>query len=473
MKVFKFSKIIFLFYLVFFSISYLSSSVEVRQNFDEEVENVDIGCVSGQCKDLFDVLIDMMRLCDDYLDFWQGKSNSMKLRLWLNNDTQGFEDIDKKILLLQEKKIGYAQSLGKLFRVAEPFIQDEQLSGIKDQKNIDKLQVEARGVICKIIAELSFKNYKDNEIESLQFSKPPRDFRYRILKYSFATVGTIAGCVILYKQRRAIRDYIAKFWKENIVAPCKNINSYFRNQSLIPIDIAPDECEAQREIIKDKIKDLVLDIDPNVKKDILGGVIEHASKTGLERFVHHCVKKAVEIQEKNPKKYKKSWLQWFLGGRLFNVSPKTKILELEIKGLITRLKVTEILIDAKNTIDDNRLTIILASLAPVAIVGYLSYKIRRGAHRWSYDYYRNKKQIETTLLKIGELLICNLDKGILSCEDQGFLCYYLQKLRNSISAVDKKKIDSFERFIKVLESCSNTIDKKFKTLQYVNFMLYS
>ncbi|EKD23341.1 MAG: hypothetical protein ACD_82C00110G0002 [uncultured bacterium] len=169
-------------------------------------------------------------------------------------------------------------------------------------------------------------------------------------------------------------------------------------------------------------------------------------------------------------------MEWlFFGDKVSEVlgmSAKGKLLETEIKVLLSRFIVTKLLADAKDGIDSNKITMILGSMMPITLTCFGVYKI----FSKSYELYRGipkkKKDIDDMMLKISAIINKNISKKCFNAQDQGFLCYYVNRCKKSLDVVAEHLRPNILADLSYISSSLNLMYEKMQILQSLKIMLY-
>jgi len=463
-----------------------TSLCEVESDFFkiEERENIESYIVAQRSRELYYVLLDLIYLCDDYIDYWQEqnknitvyliKKGKLRFREWGDNKDAATQEIAKKIYDLEIKKRGYAKLLGKLQFVAEDVIKN----GTLVKGRVKALEKDVFVVIDDILSGKTIHVFRKKEVKSISLLKAPSNFKRNIVKYMVGLAAVAAAIWGVYVNRSCVADFCRYFYEDRLVYPFKQLKNYFLcNEDDAFWGESVEDFEKsvidQREILKDKIKDFVQFVSPRTKKNALDDMIEQAKEMGIEGFVHSCLQNASIFNSEEAKNGKKGWLEWVIGDRLFGMSPKAKFMEVEIKSLLSRLAATQMMLDAKRELKGNKLLLVLASFAPTAAIAYGGGSLLSKVNQFFLSVYQKKRKLKKFIFKISEILIKNVGREKLSEEDQGLICYFTKRLRHCSLVVNKSFRSSFEGDTHLLGSSVNSVEQKLQVLQYMRILLYS
>lgn len=439
---------------------------------------------------LYNSIISLMFKCDKYIEFWQYRKKNIGLYLLSNGSISNIfkakrdliEDIDKKIRFFEEKKKEYSIFAGKVYKISEIFIEGSK-PDLKDDQINSYVQSFTKQ-IDDILPENYTQDYFMLEKKELKkFMSDDKTARLR-KKYYIAGASTIVLLTLMIVYRKTLTNFAINFWSNNIVKPFSALKEWFlidsredKFLSLSPKELQ-DDLEAQKDIISGKVEDFAKELNPKIKKDALDKLLLQAKEIGVEGIVAKCIKKArvASASDIIKTETKPGWIEWMIIGNKLNkslgMSPKAKLIEVEIKVLMSRLLATKILVDAKDMIDSNRLTMVAASFLPMALTGFGVYK----AYRIGSDFYngvpKKKKDVDEMVLRIGEIINKNICNAQLDYSDQGFLCYYVAKFRKSLDVVSQKVRATIAKDLSHITSSINSPEKKFQILQGMKVMLY-
>ncbi|MFC1842167.1 hypothetical protein ACFLYU_00735 [Candidatus Dependentiae bacterium] len=444
---------------------------------------------------LFNNLIYLMYKCDKYIGILRYRKTNANLYLLSKGQVATIfkarrdliKEIGEKIAFFEKKKSGYAFFIGKLYKLAEPFIEGG-FRGLSDQES-NSLVDEFIKHIEIILPENYSDEYFNNEAKELKKLMVINKKREKIKKYVLLSIVAVISLAVLYRYRKSICNLFKNFFDNQIVKPLRNLRDWLFTSyeeddlmNMTPEEILRD-LEAQKKVVKEKVKDLVVNLDPRVVdpeigKKSLDGIIEQAKLEGLEGFVAKCIRKAKTMPSKaRIKKAKPGWIEWFLFGnklnKIFGMPPKEKVLEIEIKGLLTRIAATKLLVEAKDGIDSNKLTLILGSFLPLTLASYSFYNLYSRVHNWYYEIPKKKKEINEIMFKLNDIINRNIGSDVISAEDQGFLCYLTNKFKWCLAVVPENVRSSIAKDLSYISSCANYIDKKLQILQSMKIMLYT
>lgn len=434
-------------------------------------------------QNLFTVLLEMTDICDECLAYWisQQKNPNVYMinkgffTLWGKQKKNVQDEMTQNIAWLEEKKNTYIGLLGKLYSVAHPYIEKDCFL-IK--RNIS-IRADISDVIAQIISNGSISSFYKKEVSDLEYLRPPSHFKKYAFHYGVGSALITLGAFLLYKNKNFLQTCAVTFYKNNLENPLKSLQIYSKgeNNNIDPFahmgDVSEKDIEAQRIALLRKFKTFIKEVRPGENQEVLDGILEHARSECMEKVVVDLV---AQSDLSNIRLEKRGWFEWLFGGCLHNflgMPPKAKLLEVEIKGLISRLHATKMLLDAKNLMEDNRLLLILVTLVPTILTTYFSFNIAKKIRAWISGDSQKEQQLKYYISQINEVVNKNIGKDTLSCEDQGLLCYYAHKLCSLSSIVPVSLQNSLEILALSLRSCSNSIDQKMQILQSLYFSLYS
>ena len=398
-------------------------------------------------KDAKKMLLQEMETCDQYLAYWNYQKKHIylyligkgTLRIWGEDKSDALYQIEQKIVLIEDVKKRYAALLG-LYKKGH-----------------------------RVGADLDVEN------DLLYRVKPPSDFDRNFLQYSLVAIGAVIGACLVYKHRDFLNKSVHTLYKNNIKRPWNSLKNYLLDKKESGIDVDKDII-GQRKALKYKIQDIARELRPDLNDEALERISEHARKQGFEDFLADFINNYAQWGKKSKDvtiERKESWFGWIFSlKKLFGMSPKAKILELEVKGLITRLKATQLLVEANDIVNKNKLNLILLTMSPNAIVSFLIYAACQKVRSMykNANLAKNKRKINNLLLQINEIITKNIGSNSLSDENQGFLCYYNHQLLQVLPEYIRVY---FETMLSEFESSSNTVDQKLKIFQSINFALHT
>jgi len=450
------------------------------------VSKTNVGAIEQRVKKFFDDLTHLMRKCDQFIAYWRKCEKNVdvymishfKLKNWKNERRDTLMHIRANIKFLEGKKREYATPLGKLYKVAEPFIDEtfKTYDAQEQERILHELSENINDLVDDSLYQEQMKHIK-------KFGPPDNSRKKKMLYYAGAVGGVIASGILLY-YRKSVVNLVKNFFMNQIIKPLRSLkNCLFGSHKedaflRLSVDDLLKDLEAQKYVLKEKIKDLVVQADPDVGREALDGIIEQAKKEGLEHFVARCIKKASEVPKKR-KKTKQGWIEWFVLGdkisKILGMDPQDKVLELEIKALLTRLSATKMMVDAKDALDSNKLTLVMGSCLPAVVAISAVYAACKRVYNRVNGVYRKKEEINQIICHINEIINRNISRNNnhLSYEDQGFLCFYACRFKRCLSVVSEAMRSSFEKDITYISSSLNSINKKLQILQSMKIMLYA
>lgn len=455
---------------------------------DQDTKSL-IRIVERKSISIFNNIINLMYKCDKYEDFWNYRKKNLSLYMLSSgkivNILKARRDvltlIDKKLEFFENKKKEYAIFAGNLYKLAEVFIDGSNLD-IKEG-DINNFLNEFTKKIDSILPKNYSESYFIDERKELKKNMPDNKKEELRKKYYLAGAGTILALVLVIKYRKVLGNFVVNLWSNQIVKPIRSLRDWFLldtskddflslSQEEMLVDL-----EAQKGVIKDKIIDLAIELDPKVNKATLGMIMKKAKEAGVEGIVAKCIKKGRGNETRVIQaKTKPGWIEWlFFGDKVSEVlgmSAKGKLLETEIKVLLSRLVVTKLLADAKDGIDSNKITMILGSMMPIVLTSFGVYKI----FSKSYELYRGipkkKKDIDDMMLKISAIINKNISRKSFNAQDQGFLCYYVHRCKKSLDVVAEHLRPNILADLSYISSSLNLMYEKMQILQSLKIMLY-
>ena len=354
-----------------------------------------------ECKSimLFKNFLHLMKKCDEYIELWNYRKKNINLYL-LSKVAIGklvkarrdvVKEIEAKIAFFENKKHEYAKVLGALYVLAEHFIEGScRLLSKEENEQLVNQFVEH---IDQFLPGNYSDSYFNDELKEIKKTAPEYYPKNKCKRYVLSAGVTIMAMGLVCYCRKSIYNLFRNFLTNQVYKPLRNLhNCLFRSADDYDfLDMSVEEMlndlEAQKDVLKNKIKDLVMAADPQVECEFLDGLIDQAKVGGLENFVAKCIQKARKSPVREGlKESKPGWLEWFfIGNRIrdvFGMSPREKLLEVEIKGLLSRLAATKMLVDVKDGIDSNKLTMIFGSLLPVVLTTFGGYKLSHKIYGW-------------------------------------------------------------------------------------------
>jgi len=479
----KICNLCFSFFVLFSCQQYLFCHVDEPVKMDITVK-INVSVVEKRVKKFFNELARLMGRCDRYIAYWHACEKNinvymisqLRFKNWKNERRDTLMKIRANIKFLDGKKNDYALLLGKLYKAAEPFIEDTWPRFDKQEQEVI-LQKLAQN-----INDLVSDTLYQEQIEFIKKFGPPDNSRKKKILYCAGAAGAIVAAGLLVYYRKPVCNVVRKFFVNQIIKPLKSLKNHLfgshKKDAFLRVDADEmfKDLEAQKYVVKEKIKDLVVRADPDVSREALDGIIEQAKQEGLERFVSRCVRKAA-VLPKSKKKVKQGWIEWLVFGdkisKILGMDPQDKVLELEIKALLTRLSATKMMLDAKNALDSNKLTLVMGSSLPAVTATYSIYAACKRVYNRVTGVYRKKKEINRIICQINEIINRNIRDDHLSVKDQGFLCFLASRFKRCLSVVPEAMRSSFEKDISYISSCLNSIDKKLQILQSMKIMLYA
>jgi len=439
---------------------------------------------------LFNNLIYLMSKCDKYIDAWQFRKKNLNFYLVSKGDffkivkarRDLVREIESRIDYFDKKKMIYAAFIGKLYNLAEPFIESTFLKLGDEEVN---LYVE------RFIKEVGFilpdtfsDDYFNDELQELKKFAPQHHKNDKILAYGLGVGASLVVATLLVAYRKSLYNLGKNFLVNQVYKPLRNLkNCLFSDASEYDLlDMSAQELlqdiEAQKNILKDKIKAFILESDPEVSPEALESILQEAKKEGFESFVTQCIQKASQGVHNQKNTSKQGWLEWlFIGNRLrniFGMPLREKFLEIEIKALLSRLAATKLLYEAKDGIDSNKLTMVLGSLLPVSLVGYGCYKLYQKLYGAYYGIPKKKRDINEIIFKMSDIVNRNMGNKTMSEDDQGLLCYLAHRFKLCLSVVAENIRESFEKDLSYISSVRLAdVNKKLQILQSMKIMLYT
>jgi len=435
--------------------------------------------VVDKSRNLYAGFLNMISTCDEYLDYWTEQKkypfmyllNKGKLAFWGDQKRRAVQDIEETIGFLQEKKNKYILLLGKLYKSAYPYI-DEDVPLIK------KTGFHVGQQVLHLVAHMT-KNedaFHKTELQSIKHAQPPTHVKRNAVNYTLAAAAFVVGAGVLYTHKDILKTCTNTFYKNNLEKPLKGLKDYSQGKKDLDMsarigDVSEKDIEAQVAALQNKIKTFIKAVRPDENQEPLDGILDHAKSECMERIVVDLVNKS-DISANTSKV---GWIEWVFGKTLtsfLGMPPKAKFLEVEIKGLISRLHATKMMLEAKNLMKDNRLVLILLTLTPMAVASYLTYATFKRCKAWFTGESKKAQQLKNLLFKINEVVNDNIGKDM-SCECQGLLCYYAHRLRKTSCVVPKALQESFTGLVYVLQSCTHSVEQKMQILQSIHFALYT
>jgi len=480
---------------------FIQSLVFAYNNKESKLTRVDVGvydetnkanryAVERKSIMIFKNLLYLMEKCDEYIELWSYRKDNVHLYLLSKVEIATFvkarrdvvKEIEAKIEFFDKKKCDYAEFLGKLYELAEPFIRRSYC--LLSQQESNDLISQFVQHIDQVLPVHYSDSYFNDELKEINKVAPQCYPKSKFKRYALGAFGAIVTIILLYYCRKKIYNLSRNFLTNQVYKPLRNLhNCLFRSSDDYDfLDMSVEEMlrdlEAQKEVLRSKIKDLVKAIDPQVEREFLDGLIEQAKSGGLEAFVAKCIKKAKDSPvSESLKESKPGWIEWFLlGSRVrdaLGMSPREKLLELEIKGLLSRLVATQLLVEAKDAIDSNKLNMILGSLLPAVLATVGSYKLLYKVYAWYKEIPKKKRMIHAFMFHISDIINRNIDKQKMGYQDQGHICYLTHRFQDCLSVVPDAIKKSFERDLYYISSCKNPVDKKMQILQSMKIMLYN
>jgi len=440
---------------------------------------------------LFSNLLYLMDECDEYRDAWHFRKKNINLYLVSKGEILEIvkarrdliREIEKKIEFFDNKKIEYAHFMGKLYKLAEPFIESSFLKLKKEE-----IAVHIENFIEKIndiLPEDFSDNYFNDQLQELKKVAPQSDKHNKVKKYALGICTSFIALVLLVKYRKSVYNLFRNFFVNQLFKPLRNLkNCLFAgvaDNDLLDMSVEEilQNLEVQKDALQNKIKQFILLADPQVSEDALHDIVEQAKKEGFESFVVRCIRVAQENPGSKKTGSKPGWIEWFLIGNrfkeIFGMPPKEKLLELEIKGLLSRLAATKLLYDAKDGIDSNKLTIILGSMLPVCLATYGCYNLYNKIHGWYYGISKKKKDVNEIIFKMSDIINRNMGNtsAQLPEEDQGLLCYLAHRFKLCLIVVPETIRSSFEKNLFYISSGTTNANEKLQILQSMKIMLYA
>jgi len=410
-------------------------------SFDNAIDTIICGQNTKQ------VLLQKIETCDAYLSYWNYQKKHINLyliangnyRIWGQSRLDALYDIEQKLALISELKKRYISLFGL------------HKKGHTVETDFDKVD------------------------DPLLDVRPPTDFDRNFWKYSLAGIAGVIGACLVYKHRAFLTKSIHTLYKNNIKRPWNSLKNYLldKDPSVTHTD---KDIIGQRKALQYKIQDIAKELRPDLATEALERIADHAKRQGFEDFLADFVHNHAHwgINSPNiPLKRKVSWVQLLSPLRkIFGMSPRAKLLELEIKGLISRFKATQMLVDAHDIVNKNKLNLILLTMIPNGVLGlafYMAYQKMRAFFKKT-ELAKKKRKMKALLLQINEILTRNVGADSFSDEDYGFLCYYNYRL---LRTLPEHMGAYFATLVSELESLSNTIDQKLKIFQSINFALHT
>ena len=445
---------------------------------------VNAGAIEQRVRQFFNELVHLMRKCDHYIAYWCGCEKNigiymignLNIKNWKNERRDTLMKIKANIAFLRGKKREYALLLGKLYNAAESFIEEKfkMLSLQEQEALLDKLALQIDDLVSDSIYQKQMEYLRS-------FGPPDRKRKRQIVKYAGIFGALIAAGLLVY-YRKPVFNFLERFFKNHIVRPLVHLkNCVFGSASKhrltgLSVDDLARDLDAQTHVVTEKFKDLVTQVDPDVSREALDAIIEQAKDDGLEHFIGRCMRIVAELPHgKRPTT--RGWIEWlFLGdrvNRIFGMDPQSKLLELEIKALLSRLSATKMMLDAKEALDSNKLTLVMASGIPAVIALCSAYAIYKKVYNRVTGVYRKRQEINRVICQINEIINRNINNDHLSDVDQGFLCFFASRFKRCLPVVPVAMRSSFEKDITYISSSSNSIDKKLQILQSMKIMLYA
>lgn len=438
---------------------------------------------------IFNNIISLMYKCDKYIEFWQYRKQNLSFYLISNGKFTNIlkarrdllAEIEKKIEFFENKKIQYAIFVGNLYKIAEPFIE-----GVTVDVKENEINNFAKDFSKKIELVLP-KDYSDSyfqderkDLKSIMPDTKKQDMRK---KYYLAGAGTIVVAVLLLRYRKVLSNFVSNFFSNQIIKPIRSLRDWFLadNNSNAFLSMSPEQMlidlEAQKSVLKGKVADLAKELDPKINKVTLDSIMEQAKSAGVEEIVAKCIKKGRGAASSVVKsKTKPGWIEWlFFGNKvseILGMSAKGKLLETEIKVLLSRLLVTKLLIEGKDIVDSNKITIVLASLMPMVIAGLGVYTVASKSYELYHGIPKKRKDIDSMMLKISGIIHRNIGKSCFDAQDQGFLCYFVNRFRRSLDVVSTNIRSNISTDLSYIASSQNHMDEKMQILQSLKIMLY-